>query len=341
MTRREALQGITAGGPGLLLGCSRRSRDQKLLRVSSVPYLTMSPLYLARDLGHFAELGLEVEIVQNTEISQRLPLLIGGELDAALLSLFPAIPVAVLKGAPLRIVAGRDRTSTECATTGAIYGRKDSFPGGLADLGCLRGKRIAVGARTGIGEFFVDMIIESAGLSYQDVEPVYLPETEAVAALVAGSVDAMIGTRAERDYRTLSIDVVKGPSFNTMFPDFQYAFILFGPTLLDGGRETGVTFLVGYFRGVKSFLEGKTPRFFEDMARRLGRDPEAARVACRVSFAQHGRPDLKSIDLFTRWAVKKGYCPEFVPAERFVDSSFIDAAWRELQRRYGAWEVPG
>lgn len=340
MTRREALGRVLAAAPAALSGCARRGRGRTTLRVSSVPYLTMSPLYLARDLGHFSDLGLDVEIIQNAEISQRLPLLLGGELDAAFLALFPAIPAAVLKGALLRLVAGRDRTSSECATTGAIYGRKDSFPDGFSDLSCLRGKRIAIGPRTGISEFFVDMLLESAGLRYDNVELVPLRQADAVAALVAGRVDALLGTRAERDYQTLAVDVIKGPSFNDVFPGFQFAFIAFGPSLLEADREKGVTFLVGYLRGVKSFLEGETPDYFEELARRSGRDPEVARAACRASFAQHGRPDLRSIDLFTRWAVRKGYCPKFVPARKFVDFSYIDEAWQRFERLYGGWESP-
>lgn len=333
MTRRGFLH-LGGAAPGLTaLSCAERPAGSEAtrLRVSAVPYLSMCPLYLAFETGGFEAEGLEVEIRRNVDYAQRMPLLINGQLDAAFLAVHPGLITAAARGANVRIVLGRDRASASCGDVGAIWGRREVFPDGLDDLTLLKGKRLSMGKKAALGEFYLDIILRSAGMTLDDVIPVKITGPEAVAALIAGQIDAVATSYSEADLAALSADVVRGPSLGDVAPDLQFAYIVFGPSLLEGEREIGVRFLTAYLRGARDFLAGKTPRFLEEIARATNRDPAAARQACRNTFAADGAIDRASLERYIEWAVGKGYCERAVPAESVIDESFLQEANRRLE----------
>jgi NitT/TauT family transport system substrate-binding protein len=289
--------------------------------------MSMSGLYVAHEEGYFAAVGLEVEIQQMLQTAHAAPLLVSGELDAAFLVLSPALINAVAKGALLRIVAAREMASPNCGSAGALYGRREVFPDGLADPAQLKGKRVAFSGRANIGEFYLDSLLAEAGLSSNDVESVPLGTPELVAALVGGNVDAIVFSHVERDLDRP--DVVKGMGLAQVYPNLQFSFVFFGPSLMRGDVETGVRFLTAYLRGTRDFLAGKTPRYLTEMARLTGRDPGYAQNACRNILAPDGVVDPRSVDRCIEWAVRKGYCPRSAAVARFIDTRFLD----EIRRR--------
>lgn len=69
----------------------------------------------------------------------------------------------------------------------------------LADSGInsvtdFAGKTISVGAAGSGGEMAARMVLEAFGMSYADITPQFMPETEAVSALKDGTIDAFIAT---------------------------------------------------------------------------------------------------------------------------------------------------
>ena len=111
MRRRDllALSPLVWGGCRCREGVARRS-----LEVASVPHISMSPLYLAEESGYFRDAGLQVAIREVTQTSQIIPLVAGGELDAAFVTMHTTFLNAAGKGARIRVVAGRNRVVPGC-----------------------------------------------------------------------------------------------------------------------------------------------------------------------------------------------------------------------------------
>jgi hypothetical protein len=93
--------------------------------------------------------------------------------------------------------------------------------------------------------------------------------------------------------------------------------------LLDGNPGVGVKFLGACLHGAREYIQGKTPKFHDDLAISNGLDPIAARKTCRDNFVLDGRIDLSSLDRFTQWAVAKKLCPVSVDASQLVDMRFL------------------
>ena len=333
MHRRRLLDCLAGAA---VAGCGRRSRPPRKVRVAVIPRLTLSPVFLAEELGFFREAGLEAEFHQLPESVQALPLLAGGELEVSFTGPSPGFINAVLKGARLRIVANRDVAVPGCATAGVIYGYRGTFPQGLSNLRLLKGKRVAVNSPAGLPAFFLDQLLESAGVTTDQVELVSMRQPDAAVALMAGKIDAVSTSTLDKDLSFISANVVRSTTLAELMPNYQYSFVAFGPALLDGDPEIGVSFLEAYLRGVKEYRSGKDPRALEELARATHADPAAMRAACRDSVSPTGMVDRASVQRFADWAAKKRFIPRAVDASQLIDARFIEEALRRFSRRSGS-----
>lgn len=335
VTRRELLAGLPALG---LAGCSRQPAGGRPARlvVSASPFLYASGLYLARELGYFAQAALELEIQELPTAMQTIPLLADGKLDASLSALTPAFINAVASGARVRIVAGRIIVSPACTGQFRTYGSLGAFPRGLHEVGQLRGKRVAIRSRGGLSEFCLDVLLAAAGMSQRDVQVVALQQSEAFAAVAGGRVDAMVSQDQELDLTSASSKIVPGLLLAEVLSGFQLGFVVFGRRLLDGDPAVGTRFLAALLRGDREFVQGKTPQFLEDFASKYGLDVKRTREACRGFLAPDGEIRLGSVKRFMEWSFKKGYCQRPVEAEALVDRRFLAAAQKLPARASGA-----
>lgn len=336
MLRRDWLAGLAAAA---LTGCARKTRWPARLRVALTPRFTVAPLYLAEELGFFGEAGLAVEFLPCPGSIQVLPLVAGRRVEVGTMSATPAFINAALKGARIKIVAARDIAAPACQSGGAIFGNRKSFPQGLHDLRSLKGKRVAVGSLAGVSAMLLDQMLEVGGLAARDVTVVVLRVPEATAAVFAGKIDAMAAVDIDKDPDYVSPNIVRGVTLSQLLPNYQYSFMLFGETLLEGDPETGTGFLWAYLRGVREFRAGKTPRAFDELARAAHHDPAAARAACREGTSRDGRPDRASIQRFVDWAAKRGFIPRAVDASELIDTRFVEEANRRLERSLTTWRV--
>jgi NitT/TauT family transport system substrate-binding protein len=148
-----------------------------------IPNVQFAPFYLADQAGYYAEAGLDVEF-QN-KIDPDLITLVGqGSVDIGLADGTSVIP-AVSQGIPIRYAA-------------AIYGRFPSIVFAKASSGIdapadLAGKRLGIPGRYGSSWIMLQALLESAGLTPDDLEIVEYPDFGQGAAVIADAVDASTG----------------------------------------------------------------------------------------------------------------------------------------------------
>ena len=329
MRRRDLLAGCAAS-VALASGSAcagRKPAALRKLRVVAARRLSMSSLYLAQELGFFREAGLELELVQSAGQANSAILLAGGKIDILFTGITAIFLNAVIKGLPLRIVAGREIASPTCGNIGAICGLRRTFPQGLADITQLKGKRVATGLTIGFASFSLDAHLARAGLSAKDVTTVGLDFRQNVAALLGGGVDAMvIADDFDRVPASLGVEIVRTPGLSHIYPDFQFSYIFFGQSMLAAEPDYGARFLRAHLRGARQFASGKTPRFMEEFARTNGLDVQQTVTACRGTFTPDGTIDLNSLRLFADWAARWKYVPRSVSVSEMVDDRFLRRA---------------
>jgi len=320
------------GGAALLAGCRSRPSPFGKVRVFVSPRFTVAPIYLADELGLFRSQGLELDILEGPESAQSLPLLVSGKLDVSLAPVTPALFNAIAKGARVRVVACREALVPGCVVGGAVYGRRSVFPQGLEDLRKLRGKHVAVTGPASLTAFWLDTLLESAGMSVNDVRVLYLRLAESAAALAGGKIDAAVFGPLDKNSDYAAADIVKSRSAAEMLPGFQYTFVLYGKSLLDEDPSSGTAFLDAFLGGVEAFLSGRTPRAFDRLAQALRADPAAARGACRDQFSTSGAVDPSSIQRLLDWATRRGFLSVPLKASEVIEPRFF----QEVARRRAA-----
>ncbi len=286
----------------------------------------MCPFYLAYESGYFGDAGFDVEVVKDTRTAQSLPLLAGGKLDVGFTAFGPSVVNAVIRGARVRLVAGRELLSPSCGSAGTIFAGIKAFPQGVRNMRQLRGRRIGfTGSSPGTG-IFLGTLLEHEGMRPDDIVLVRMREAECVAAIRAGGLDAFVSAEDSFDLETRQLGLVRGPSVADLLPNFQYSYIVFGRRLLDGPVETGRRFLRAYFRGAAEFLGGRTPRFLDDFAASANLDPKRLRETCRATFERDGTIHLDDLRRYIRLMAAQGLCPLNVDAAAFVDTRFLEAS---------------
>jgi NitT/TauT family transport system substrate-binding protein len=148
-----------------------------------IPSVQFAPFYLAKQLGYYEQVGLDVEF-QN-KIDPDLIALVGqGAIDVGIADGTSVIP-AVSQGIPIRYLA-------------TIYGRFPSIvfskqSAGIDTAAALKGKTLGIPGKYGSSWIMLQALLGSAGLTPDDLKVVEYPDFGQGAAVAAGAVDAATG----------------------------------------------------------------------------------------------------------------------------------------------------
>ena len=249
-----------------------------------------------------------------------------GELDVWASFVSIGIFNAIARGGRIRLVADKGYIApTGCVST-AVIARKNLVEAGELDsLAQLQGRRIAIEPPTPEG-YYVEKLLDTAGLTLADVETVDMPPPAELEALENGSID-LTGTSEPWVTRILRTGHgVLWLPVQQVIPDFQWAFIAYGPTLLDENPDAGQRFMVAYLKALRQYSKGKTERNLELLAEFTELEPELLAEVCWPSVHDDGRINAQSILDFQAWAVGKGYLDSPVTEEQFWDPSFVEYA---------------
>jgi len=297
------------------------------LKVVVSPYLSYLPFYIAQEAGYFTEQNLQVELIKMLDPSDAMPALIKGEVHVLSFIILPGQFNAMARGARLRIVADKGHFSSNgCTETALMARRRLVEEGKLAHPSQLKGCRIAMIDISSSAGYFIDKVLAQGGLTTNDVEILSLPMTTRLEAFQRGVIDI---TLASEPWITRMLQgghaAIWKPA-HQIIPDFQLAFLLYGPALLEKDQDAGRRFMVSYLKAVRQYRQGKTEQNLKIAGHMTGLDQELLRKTCWPTLRRDGEINTQSILGFQAWAVKRGFQDKVVPPNQFWDPSFIEYA---------------
>jgi NitT/TauT family transport system substrate-binding protein len=325
MRRRDLLFGAAGLAAAGLHTADAAKAGLPAIEVGVANYAGVSPFYMALERGYFRQAGLDVRL--NIE-AHTAPLVAAGRLDAAITSVTPALFNAVAHGTDIRIVMGRDRVTPGCGSSGVLWARRAAFPNGTGDIRQWIGKRISRGRSVGADEFLFDTIMSRSGIDPGQVPWPQLNTAQAVAALIAGSIDGMMRTENAALDHMAENGIVREEAGRKIVANLQYSYIIFGPGLLTRDVSVGSRFLACCLRGVRDFEAGVTPQFLRDLAATEGGAQSVIRE-CRGYAAPGGAIDRESVRLARDWSVARGYSQPGVSVDSVIDDRFLGPAQKE------------
>jgi len=302
------------------------------LKVVLLPFLSFAPFFIAEEEGYFAEQGLKIEFVRLSGAEEAIPALVQGELDVGAGTISSALLNAMAKGTNIKFVADKGYLPTNGCTYVGFLARRDLVEGGeLKSPEQLKGRRVALEHVASRDGYQMEKLLEMGHLTLDDIEPVAVSLPAQLEAFEKGTID-LTGTGEPWITRLASTGhAVLWVPAQQVIPDFQIAFIVYGPTLLEENPDVGERFMVAYLRAVRQYSEGKTERNLEILAEHTGLELELLTQACWPALRNDGQINAQSVLDFQAWAVEKGYLDNSVTEDQFWDPSFVEHANEVLE----------
>ena len=173
-----AVSGCGAGG----------GRDLQSIRVGVVPIADVAPLYLGREKGFFADVGLDVDPRPASGGAAIVPAVLDGQLEFGFSNTISLV-IAASQGRRLQIVASGALGGTDERRAWAnLLVRRD---GDIADAADLEGRTIGVNSLNNICEVTIKASLEQQGVDVSTLTFTEVPFAEMSQALQSGQVAAV------------------------------------------------------------------------------------------------------------------------------------------------------
>ena len=312
----------------IALGEERTDISLTVIKMSVLPFLSFAPIFIAIEEGYFAEQGIEVEMVKFKSSSDALPALAHGQLDVVGGSISASFFNAVARGLNIKVVADKGHIEPEDKSVALVVREELYQSGQLRSINDLQGKRLALTGRGRKMEHSLELILAHYGLTFEDVEPVYLSHTATVEALKTGAIDIAPLTEP-RLTRVVSegfgvVLAYYGELYEYVSFPSQSAALFFGPNLLDDQPDLARKFLLAYLEGVRAYNQGKTPRNLEIICQYTKLDQELLRKCGWPCIRSDGHLEAPGLMIFQQWLHQNGLVDEMISVEEIVDTKFLD-----------------
>ena len=270
------------------------------------------PLVVARELGYFADEGLEVDLIAPADPNDPPKLVAAGRADAAV-SYQPQLHIQVAEGLPLRRFATLVATPLNCLVV-----LEDSPIRGVADLA---GRKVGFSVG-GFEDALLGAMLAGHGLSLDDVTLINV-NFSLSPSIVSGQVDAVIG--AFRNFELNQMDIVGRPG--RAFYVEEHGVPAYDELILVAHEErAGDPELAGLTRAIErgaqytinhpeeswALFIGAYPDLDDELNRRAWRDT-LPRFALRPAALDRGR-----YARFARFLAEQGLIAEALPVDSYA-----------------------
>jgi len=310
-------------------GETEDNRSLVRLRLSALPTVSSAPIYIALHEGYFTEHGIDLEIVKFKSSSDALPALAQGQLEIVTGSVSATFYNAIARGLQVKAVADKTHKTPDDRSSAIMVRSELYHQQAVRSLADLAGRSLAFSGRGRKMEYLLEETLAHWGLTFNEVEPVYLAQTARAQALQTGAVDAALLAEPLVTRLLLSghgeILVYDGELYSELSVSPQTSLVYFGPTLLVDQPQWGRRFMLAYLRGVRTYNEGKTPRNLEIIARYTGLEPEILAQTGWPHINPDGRMATEGIPEFQQWLLRQGLMDDEISLDALFDPSF--AAW--------------
>lgn len=307
--------------------------QEQTIKVGTARAISVGATLYAIEKGYFKEAGikLEMEYINSSAdvmamVAQNQYQIVEGGISAGLFN-------AIDKGLPVSIVA--DRTSSPLYHNIML---RPELKDKIKSARDLKGKVIASNGAGSISTYETGKVLEAHGLTLQDVEIKVIPFTQMGLALKNGAVDAALlippFTYQVRD-QGLGVMFVDPDDFQKPQP-VALAVNIVNTDWASKNRALAEKYFTAYIKGVRAYCQafhGGSPRAeIIDLLVKSGveRDPRKLDDYPWQSRDPNGKVNVESVLDIQDWYVKNKFTNTRLAANKVVDTSYIDAAVKQL-----------
>lgn len=325
-----------------LLGRSADAQSAAKVTVGTTNSNSDAPLFIGEAKGYFREQGIDVELIPFDAGAKMVAPLGTGQLDVAGGAPSAGLYNAIDRGIDLRIVADKGSTPKGYGYIQILVRKALIDSGKVKSVRDLRGLNVAEPAQGTASFCTLNEALKKGGLSYRDVNEVFLGFPDHLAAFAGGAIDASVTVEPVCTKAIEAGVAVKFMSPDDFYPNQQVACILYGGPFIKNKPELARKFMVAYIKSTRDYNDAlRGGRMAGPLANEVVailtkytsiKDPNVYRAITPNGNDPNGRLNLnslkKDLDTFKEAGLVKGP----ITVDQTVDTSFVESAIKQLGR---------
>jgi NitT/TauT family transport system substrate-binding protein len=286
------------------------------------------PIWVALDQGYFKEQNLEIREFHTDSIAKAVQALSANSTNILYPTNTQSAITAMVKKAPIKIVAGNYTKAIYDLITGPKYKKVDD----------LKGATIGVINLTSGSTALLQKILEAHGLRYPgDYDLLTVGGTpQRYAAVKKGAVaGAMVTIPTSYEAKHDGLNVVA--NIATYLPDYQFTVIAGHTQWIESHKDQTVRFLMAIIKGMRSLNDPKNKEAsIQSMIKHFKISQKYAAMAYK-EVVEELRPirndaaaSIKGIETVINLEVERKALDKIYPASMFIDDSYRQEALKRL-----------
>jgi len=322
---------ITAAVLACALGSGQA--QETTLRVGTARAISTGATLIAIERGYFKEFGIKLELEDINSSADVMAMIAQNQYQIVEGGISAGYFNAIQKDLPITLVA--DRTSSPLGHS--IMLRPD-LKDQIKEIKDLKGKIIGTNGPGSVSTYEIGKVLEAGGLTLADVEIKVIPFTQMGLALRNKALDASLlippFTYQTRD-QGLGLMFLDADTYVRPQPT-AVAVNIINTDWAKKNPQLVKNYFVAYLRGVRDYCNayhfGSTRKEIIDLLVKSGteRRPELLNEYAWQSRDPNGRINVASVLDMQSWYRKNKFTTADFPAERLLDTSYVDYAVGKL-----------
>jgi NitT/TauT family transport system substrate-binding protein len=299
-----------------------------------------APFFIADKKGYFADEGLKVKIIRFDSAAKMIPSLGTGELDVGSGATSAGLYNAAKRGVSIKIVADKARNAKGYGFQSVLVRKDLADSGKVKSLADFKGLKVALSAIGNSESALMDIALKQGGLTFADIEPVYLGFPEHTPAYLNRAIDASLTVEPTTSQILKMGTAVKLIGADDIYRDFQTAVTFYGASFIKNKPEDARKFMKALVRGMRFYndsLEGGKiagPTADEVVAILVEyshiKDPAVHRAIISHAVDPDGYVNVDSLKHAWQFFKDTKQIDGSVPVEAVLDLSFVQDAAKAL-----------
>ncbi|HWG05256.1 MAG TPA: ABC transporter substrate-binding protein [Beijerinckiaceae bacterium] len=310
------------------------------LTIGTIGAASDAPLFIADAKGYYAEQGLKVKFVRFDSAAKMIPSLGSGEVDVGSGATSAGLYNAVKRGINIKIVSDKARNAKGYGFE-AIMVRKDLFDSGkIKSLKDFKGLKVAMSANGNSENALMNYALVKAGLSYNDIDPVFLGFPEHIAAMANKAIDASLTVEPTVTKLLQQGTAVRLVGADQIFPDFQTAVVFYSPKFAADQPDNAKKFMIALVKAMRFYDDALKGGHIagpnaDEVVKILTeysfiKDPAVHRAIISQSVDPDGSLDMPSLQMSWQYFVDTKQIDGSVKVADVVDLSYVHEAAKAL-----------
>jgi NitT/TauT family transport system substrate-binding protein len=321
------------------IGLSGRVQAQELT-IGTIGASSDAPFFIADAKGYFAEQGLKVNFVRFDSAAKMIPSLGSGEVDVGSGATSAGLYNAAARGIGIKIVADKARNAKGYGFQ-AILVRTDLIDSGkVKSLKDFKGLKVAMSANGNSENAFMNYALVQNGLSYNDIDPVFLGFPNQIAAYANKAIDASLTVEPTVTELLKFGTAKKLIGADEVFPDYQTAVIFYSPKFTKDQPENAKKFMLALVKAMRLYNDALKDGHIaganaDEVIKILTeysfiKDPAVHRAIVSQAVDPDGGLNLPSLQMAWRFFKDTKQIDGTVKVDDVVDLSYVHEAAKAL-----------